>query len=90
MIIAIIPSATFLIIHYTNKEEWKPEIVGLAEFGSSSEVWDSEYPSTDDLKAFEEGKDYGLSLIKYSHYDNWGPLSGIQLKFSDGLETPFF
>ena len=70
-----------------------PQITGQAEFGIASFNWTYEWPTEEDLAALDVltvREDLRLMEIRYKQYEMQDELSGIQLAFQNGIETPWF
>ena len=67
--------------------KFKPELIKMQVFGNPDHPIDLEFPKVEDLANFPLHKRIKLQSV---HWKNSKILKGIQLKFTNGIETPFF
>ena len=69
--------------------EYKPELIKMECFGLPQLKTEQEWPTEEDLIPFLYKK-VKLNGISWKSIDNSKPISGMQLNFTNEVETPFF
>ena len=87
---------TMFALLLSGEELTYPEIVGEIEFGATSMEqfdWTYEWPTEEDLANLDiltVQEDLRFSQMRYKQFEGDKELSGIQLVFQNGIETPWY